>query len=103
MPGAVQDVGEVLGAVAGAVVGDDPLNVGDAVRGEPHPGAVHETDGGDGSFVVKSLGVGEPGESVDGGMQIDVARAGTCSCSRGDGLGLDAALAVHPPTAAVGD
>jgi hypothetical protein len=47
--------------------------VGDAVRGEPHPGAVHETDGGDGCFVVKSLGVGEPGESVDGAMQIHIA------------------------------
>ena len=27
MPGAVQHVGEVLGAVAGTVVGDDPVDV----------------------------------------------------------------------------
>jgi hypothetical protein len=39
MPGAVRHVGEVLGAVAGTVVGDDPLDVGDAVGGEPDSGA----------------------------------------------------------------
>ena len=39
VPGPVaDDPGEVPGAVAGAVVGDDPVEVGDAVRGEPHLG-----------------------------------------------------------------
>jgi hypothetical protein len=57
MPGAVQDVGEVIGAVAGAVVGDDPLDVVDAVGGEPHPRSVHESDCGDCLFVGECFGV----------------------------------------------
>ena len=36
MPGAVQHVGEVLGAVAGTVVGDDPVDVDDAVGVPQH-------------------------------------------------------------------
>ena len=59
MPGAVRHVGEVLGAVAGTVVGDDPLDVDDAVGGEPDPGAVHETDCSNGFFVLKRFGVSE--------------------------------------------
>src|SRR3954462_11443617 len=53
MSGAVQDVGEVLGSVAGAVIGDDPLDVVDAVSGEPYPGSVHESDCCDCSFVFE--------------------------------------------------
>ena len=64
MPGAVQHVGEVLGALAGTVVGDDPLDVDDAVGGEPDPGTVHETDCGDGFPIGQGLGVGQSGEPV---------------------------------------
>jgi hypothetical protein len=36
MPGALlNDAGEVAGAVASAIVGDDPVNVVDAVNSEP--------------------------------------------------------------------
>src|SRR6266487_5370040 len=36
------DAGEVVGAVAGAVVGDDAVDVGDAVGGEPDLGSGEE-------------------------------------------------------------
>jgi hypothetical protein len=48
----VQNVGEVFGAVAGAVVGDDALDAVDTVGGEEHAGAVHESDCGD-AFLLR--------------------------------------------------
>lgn len=69
MPGAVQDAGEVLGAVAAAVIGDDPLDAVDPVRGEPDPGPVHELDCRDGLFITERFGVRQPGASVDGGCR----------------------------------
>jgi hypothetical protein len=59
-------VGEVLGPVAGTVVSDDPLDVDDAVRGEPSAGAVHETDCSDGLLIGQGLGIGQSGEPIDG-------------------------------------
>lgn len=47
----VQHGGEVVGAITGAVVGDDPLDVGDAVCGEECPGSTEESDGG-GGFLI---------------------------------------------------
>jgi hypothetical protein len=37
---AAQDGGEVVGAVTGPVVGDDPMDMADAVAGEERAGAV---------------------------------------------------------------
>jgi hypothetical protein len=42
--GSVQDVGEVICAVAGAVVGNDPLDADDPVGGKPDPGTMQESD-----------------------------------------------------------
>ena len=55
------DPGEVAGAVAGAVVGDDAVDVGDAVRGEPDLRAGQERGGGGALLVGERLGVGESG------------------------------------------
>ena len=60
-------------AVAGAVVGDDALEVVDAVGGEPdlRPG---QKSGCRGALLVSErLGVGEPGEAVDRGVEVYVA------------------------------
>ena len=103
MPGAVQHVGEVLGAVAGAVVGDDPLDVDDAVGGKPDPGTVHETDCGDSFLIGQGLGVGQSGEPIDGGVQVDVTGAGSGFGRRHDGFGLSAALSVYTPASAIAD
>src|SRR3954462_2907274 len=53
--------GEVFRAVAGAVVGDDSVDVGDAVGGEQHAGAVDEPDRGGGFPVGQGFGVGQAG------------------------------------------
>jgi hypothetical protein len=66
--GAAQGGGEVVGAVAGAVVGDEAVDVGDAVAGEECPGAVDEPDGGAGFLVGQGFGVGQAGVAVDGGV-----------------------------------
>jgi hypothetical protein len=67
VPGSVaDDPGEVAGAVAGAVVGDDAVEVGDAVGGEPDLGAGQERGSGVALLVGQWLGVGESGEPVDG-------------------------------------
>jgi hypothetical protein len=60
--------GEVVCAVAGAVVGDDPVDVGDAVGGEKRPCPVEESDRGGRGFVGQGFGVGQAGVSVHGGM-----------------------------------
>ena len=49
--GAAEDGGEVVGAVAGPVVGHDPVDVVDAVAGEERAGAVGEGDRGPGGLV----------------------------------------------------
>lgn len=48
---AAQGGGEVVGAVAGSVVGDDAVDVLDAVAGEEGAGPVGEPDRGPGGFV----------------------------------------------------
>lgn len=67
------DPGEVTRAVAGPVVGDDPVDVRDAVRCEPDLGSGQERSSGGSLLVRQRLGVGEPGESVDGRMQVGMA------------------------------
>src|SRR4029450_13002230 len=72
---AVQGLEEGAGAVAGAVVGDDPGDPVDAVGGAERPRSGHKSDRGAGLLVGQVLGVGQPGEPVHGGVQVDVAGA----------------------------
>src|SRR4051794_21975166 len=103
MARAVQDVGEVVSAVAGAVVGDDPLDAVDTVSGEPYTSAVHESDCRDCLFIVERFGVGQSGVAVDRRMQIHIPSPRSRCGGHRHGLGLDAALAVHPPPTALGN
>jgi hypothetical protein len=67
--------GEVPGAVARAVVGQDPLDAGDAGLGEERSGAAPEPGRGVLAFVVEQFGVGQPRVVVDGVVQVGVARS----------------------------
>jgi hypothetical protein len=71
--GSAHDGGEVFGAIAGAVVGDQAVDVGDDVTGEERPRAVDESDRGPGGLVGQRFGVGQAGVAVDGGVQVGVA------------------------------
>ncbi|MDT5067000.1 MAG: hypothetical protein QOK02_3155 [Mycobacterium sp.] len=62
-----------VGFVAGAVVGQDPLDV-DSTHGEPGHCAAEDADGSVGGFVVMDLGVGHPGVVVDDGVYVGVAQ-----------------------------
>ncbi|MDQ0379959.1 hypothetical protein FB470_003953 [Amycolatopsis thermophila] len=59
MAGVAEHGGEVAGAVAGAVVGDHAVDVGDAVAGEERPRAVDEPDRRAGFLVGQGFGVGQ--------------------------------------------
>lgn len=102
MAGAVEDLDEVFRPVAGPVVGDDPVDVGDAVRGEERPGAVHERDCGGGLLVSQGFCVRTPGVSVYRRVQVDITGASASGLGSVDRFGLDGASAVGAPTAAVG-
>ena len=60
--GAGKGACEHRGAVAGSVVGDDPGEPGDAVRGEECLRAIDETDCCDAFLIGEGFGVGEAGE-----------------------------------------
>ena len=94
---------ECVGPVTGPVVGHDPLDTGDAVCGEPGSGSVQESDCGGGFLVRQHFGVGEAGMAIDGGVQVQVAAAGTAVLTSRDGAGVVAVAAVGAPAAAVGD
>jgi len=64
---------------------------------------VEECDGGDGLLVGQCFGVGQPTESVNGGVEIDVAAAFGLPLRLFGLLGLGASATVDPPAAAVGD
>lgn len=95
--------GECVGSVAGSVVGDYPLDSGDAVSGEPRSGAMHESDGCSRFLVRERFGVGKPGVAVDGGVQVHISAAFAFGLASGDGAGVVAAASVGAPSAAVGD
>lgn len=99
--------GEVLGAVAGAVVGHDPGEPGDPVGGEPDPGTEQEPDRGLRGLVFEGLGVGQPGEPIHGGVEVDVAGSGATHLGLRGGPGCGAGLigidAVDTPAAAIRD
>src|SRR5699024_5715597 len=97
------DPGEVSRAVAGPVVGDDPVDVGDAVRCEPDLGSGQERSSGGPLLVGQRLGVGESRESVDGRMRVGVAALRASRLGALDGLGLVALAAMGTPAAAIGD
>ena len=73
LPGGKHGLGEDLGSIAGSVVGDDPLDHVDAVRCEPSRRALKESGRSRSLFIVKGLGIGEPGVTVDRGMEVDVS------------------------------
>lgn len=61
MPGAVpDDAGEVAGAVASAIVGDDPVDVVDAVGGEPDLRPGEESSSRRALLIAQRFCVGEP-------------------------------------------
>jgi hypothetical protein len=97
------DAGEVVGAVAGAVVGDDAVDVGDAVGGEPDLGSGEECGCGRALLVVEWFGVGQSGEPVHDGVQVEVTGLGACGFGAVDCPLLGAVAAVDAPPAAVGD
>lgn len=80
---------------------------GDAVGGEPDAGTEEEPDRGLRGLVLEGLGVGQTGEPIDCGVQVDVARPGPAGLRLGGGPGCGAGLvgvdAVDAPAAAVGD
>ena len=79
-----------------AVVGDQAGDSRDAVGSEEHSGAVEETDGRRGFFVLERFGVGEAGEPVDDRVEVGVADSLAMLL-----LVLDGASAMGPPPAAV--
>lgn len=62
----------MVGAVAGAVVGDHAGDAGDAVGGEEGSGVGQERDRGRGALVVVGLGVDQSGEAVHGRVEVGV-------------------------------
>src|SRR5699024_5705565 len=96
------DPGEVTGAVAVPVVGDDPVDVCDAVSGEPDLGSGQERCSSGSLLVGQGLGVGESGEPVDGRVQVRVAAFRASRFRSTDSLGLVAVAAMDAPAAAVG-
>lgn len=67
-----QNCGEGSGAVAGAVVGDDAVDVVDAASGEPYSRAVHESDCCNCFLVIEGFGVSQPAQSVDPECAVEV-------------------------------
>src|SRR5690606_9126743 len=103
MFGTIQGGGEGVGAVTGAVVGDDPLDLHNPVVGEPIAGAVQEGDGGGAFLVVERLGICQARVPVDRGTRIRVSGARSACLRTGCGSGLVAVFAVGAPATAVGD
>src|SRR5699024_4347080 len=67
-------VSHVVGpAVGEVVVGDYPLDLGDAVGGEVFGGAEHERCAGGALLVGQDLGVGQPGVVIDHRVHVVVA------------------------------
>jgi hypothetical protein len=83
-----------VAAVAGAVVGQDPLD-GDPAFGEPGTRPGPEPAGGPGLLIRVDLGVGQPGVVVDRGVQlaVAVARVAAVGAPAGRLVGLAVALA----------
>ena len=93
--------GEVPGLVVGAVVGDDPVDLLNAVGGEERSCSAEEPDRRHRPLILEGLGVGQSREAVHGRVQVGVA-----GLRSGPALGcLDSggSAAVGPPAAAVGD
>jgi hypothetical protein len=67
-PGFGEDSGEGTGAVAGAVIGEHPLDF-DASSGKRGDGVEHECRRGFLGFVGQDLGVNEPGMVIHCVMQ----------------------------------
>jgi hypothetical protein len=95
--------GECVGSVAGSIVGDDPLDSGDAVCGEPRSGAMHESDGRSRLLVCERFGVGEAGVTVDGGVQVHIPDAFAFGLAPSNSAGVVAAASMSAPSTAVGD
>jgi hypothetical protein len=83
------------GAVARAVVGEDPL-AADAVLGEPGSCPPPERRRGGGLLVPVDLAVDEASAVVDGGVDVAIARTAVAAMAI-------VAPAVEAPAAAVGD
>lgn len=67
---------------------------------EGHARSVEEGDGRRSRLVLESLGIGQPGESVDNRAKVSVANLLLMDGLAGESL--RAAAAVRPPAAAIG-
>lgn len=92
------------GTVVRPVVGHDAGDPADAVSGEKGAGPVEEADGSGGGLIGQMLGVGQPGEAIDDGVQVDVAALGAAvllGFGAAGGPGGRATAAVGAPATAV--
>jgi hypothetical protein len=64
-----------VAAIAGAVVGQDPLD-DHAAFSEPGPGSAKEPSRGLAALIRVDLGVGQPGVVIDGGVDIPLTNQG---------------------------
>lgn len=103
VPAHFERVVEAVGAVAGPVVGDDPVNSGDAVRGEERAGPRPEAGRGRAALVIEGFGVGQAGEPVDRRVQVHVAGPPGTGFRPVGGQRPGRATAVDAPAPACGD
>src|SRR5699024_4351285 len=82
------DPREVTGPVARPVVGNDTVDVGDAVGCEPDFGSGQERRRGGSLLIRQRLCVGESGEAVDGRVQVGVTAFRASRFRSTDSLGL---------------
>ena len=94
--GRVQRLFPGMGSVAGTVVGQDALDMGDALGGEPCLRSVPERGGGCFGFVGQDFGVGQPAVIVEGGVKVGIAEIGAAACGAWF-AGITVCGAVAPP------
>lgn len=68
--------GEVTGSVAGAVVGHDPMDVIDAMGGEPELRTCKERCSGGAPLICQWFCVGQSREPIDDGVKVHIATIG---------------------------
>ena len=96
--GVLECLVEGFGPVAGAVVGQDPLD-GDALAGEPGLGPGPEPGGGVLALIAEDLDVGQAGVVVDGVVDVVIPTPAGGSATVAYSLG----ASDHAVAAAVGD
>lgn len=93
--------GEIFSRVVRPVIGGHPVDAGDPVGGEERPGPAEDPDRGSRFLIVEGPGVGQPGESVRGRVEVGVPDALLVGAFGSQGL--SGASPVGPPTTTVRD